>query len=157
MSQLVLRTIQVTTQLSTRLPRGWGSSLFVDTSNNRLGIGVWPSSEVRSVKGYCDSTSGYKIRGVSVIDVSNNSVIVGKLSALDVSGNITGNIATASQPSITQVAELYSLDVSGCVTANSVVTVGNGNGEQSLLKFNMDRPWTFKSVGTGANNKLVLQ
>lgn len=64
--------------------------LYVDSANNRVGIN--------------------KTNPVYPLDVVGNAFITGTLS---VSGNISGTIATASQPSITSLGTLTSLVVSG--------------------------------------------
>ena len=90
------------------------NSLKVDSTNNFVGIGTATPSVALDVVGAITATGN--ITGTLATASQPNITSVGTLSSLSVSGNITGTLATAAQPNITSVGTLSSLSVSGNIT-----------------------------------------
>src|SRR5210317_1040800 len=87
------------------------NSLKVDSTNNFVGIGTASPSVALDVVGAITATGN--ITGTLATASQPNITSVGTLSSLSVSGNITGTLATAAQPNITSLGTLTGLTTTG--------------------------------------------
>ena len=87
------------------------NSLKVDSTNNRVGIGTASPSVALDVVGAI--TASGNITGTLATASQPNITSVGTLTGLTVSGNIAGTLTTASQPNITSVGTLTSFTSTG--------------------------------------------
>jgi hypothetical protein len=143
-----LKVDKITPRLGTTLTLGDAG----DTIN--FGSGVLPNFENLTVTGDLTvDTNSLKV------DSTNNFVGIGTASpsvALDVvgaitaTGNITGTLATASQPNITSVGTLTSATVSGDLTVGDGHQLGNETTYDNLVvKSSTDENMVLSMGGTG--------